>query len=215
MNKGVIFDMDGLLFDTEKVWQKNWTAAAEKMGFELPESFRKEICGTSGALMISVIAKYYPTDDPQKVQTDVVRMVHEDLEKDVPEKPGLREILSFFREKNYRIAVASSSHTTQIMKNLEKAGISEYFDAIVSGRDVIHGKPAPDIFLLAAEKIQCDPKDCFVFEDAYNGVRSGYASGARVIMIPDTQQPDEEMEKIAWRICPDLLAARDMLSKMI
>ncbi len=215
MKKGAIFDMDGLLFDTEKVYQNNWTAIAAEMGFELPDSFRREICGTSGALMNSVIAKYYPTDDPQKIQEDEMRRVHEDLEKEVPEKPGIREILSFFRDKQYMIAVASSTPTPQIIKNLEKAGIREYFDAVVSGKDVVHGKPAPDIFLLAAEKIGCDPADCFVFEDAYNGVRSGHASGAKVIMIPDTQQPDDEMERIAWKICPDLIAAKEMLEKMI
>ncbi len=215
MTKGVIFDMDGLLFDTERVFQDNWTAIAAEMGIELEPAFRKEICGTSGALMNSVIAKYYHTDDPQKIQDEEFRRVHADLEIEVPQKPGLFEILEFFREKGYRTAVASSSPTEQIRKNLGKAGIEGYFDAITSGREVKRGKPEPDLFLLAAEKIGCDPAECFVFEDAYNGVRAGAASGARVIMIPDTQEPDDEMRRITFMICDSLLVARDELQKII
>ena len=88
------------------------------------------------------------------------------------------------------------------MTNTEK-----YIDAVLSGTEIERGKPAPDLFLKAAEKIGIAPEDCYVFEDAYNGVRAGAASGARTIMIPDTQEPDDEMYELAFAICGSLLDA--------
>ncbi|MBE6122198.1 MAG: HAD family phosphatase [Erysipelotrichaceae bacterium] len=215
MNYGAIFDMDGLLFDTEQVFQKNWTAIADEMGIELDPAFRRTICGTNGALMNSIIERFYHVEDGQPIQEDVYNRVHRDLENSVPEKPGLREILQFFRDKGYKIAVASSSTKEQIRHNMELAGVTDYFDAFVSGKEVEHGKPAPDVFLKAAKDIGCDPQNCYVFEDAFNGVQAGYASGAKVIMVPDMLQPTDEIRALTHHVCSSLLEAVEVLSKEI
>ncbi|MBR3342805.1 MAG: HAD family phosphatase [Solobacterium sp.] len=215
MTKGAIFDMDGLLFDTEQVFQKNWQKIADEMGVVLDPEFRSTICGTNGALMNSIIERFYHVEDGQPIQEAVYRMVHEDLEKEVPEKPGLREILKFFRDNGYRIAVASSSTKEQIRHNLDSAGVAEYFDALVSGKEVAHGKPAPDVFLKAAADIGCAPEDCYVFEDAFNGVKAGHAAGSKVIMIPDMLQPTDEIMALTAHVCSSLLEAAEVLAKEI
>lgn len=211
--KGVIFDMDGLLFDTEQVYQKNWTRLGKELGVEVPDAFRRSICGTSGELMDRLIEQYFHVKDGHSWAEQVMGWTAEELKKHVPEKKGLHEILDFFKEKKFKMAIASSSRRAQIKNNLRLSHVENYFDAIVSGRDdgIREGKPAPDIFLKAAERIGLPASECYVFEDAYNGIRAASAAGARPIMIPDMVQPDDEMRKLSYRIFPDLIAARDAL----
>ncbi|MCR4950887.1 MAG: HAD family phosphatase [Solobacterium sp.] len=213
MKKGAIFDMDGLMFDTEKIWQKCWTEVADEMKIDLDPRFRKEICGTSGDLMASIISKYYHVEDGHDIAKDVKQRVQNYLMIDVPEKPGVHEILKFFRDNGVKIAVASSSTRGQIQRNLKKTNTEEYIDVIASGTEIEHGKPAPDLFLLAADLLGLAAEDCYVFEDAYNGVQAGAASGAATIMIPDSLEPNEEMRAITAGIYPSLLAAMKAISK--
>lgn len=214
MLKGVIFDMDGLMFDTEQIWQKNWNKTAAEMGISLPEEFKFNICGTSGKLMNSVIEKYYGVEDGAPIAAKVKQMVHDDLIDFTPEKPGIHEILEFFKEKGVRMAVASSSSEEVIRRNLKNTNTEDYIEAIVSGVGMTNGKPAPDIFLKAADMLGIDPKECYVFEDAFNGVTAGYNAGCRTIMIPDMSQPTEEIRAMATGgVYENLLAARDALAK--
>ena len=207
MKKGAIFDMDGLMFDTEAIWQKCWSDIADERKIVLEPQFRKDICGTSGKLMNSVIEKYYHVEDGAPIAADCKNRVHAALKEHVPEKPGVHEILSWLHDQGVKIAVASSSTQEQIHNNLHMTNTEKYINAVLSGTEIERGKPAPDLFLKAAEKIGIAPEDCYVFEDAYNGVRAGAASGARTIMIPDTQEPDDEMYELAFAICGSLLDA--------
>ena len=214
MLKGAIFDMDGLMFDTEQIWQKNWNRTAAEMGISLPEEFKFNICGTSGKLMNSVIEKYYGVEDGAPIAAKVKQMVHDDLIDFTPEKPGIHEILEFFKEKGVRMAVASSSAEEVIRRNLRNTNTEDYIEAIVSGVGMTNGKPAPDIFLKAADMLGIDPKECYVFEDAFNGVTAGYNAGCRTIMIPDMSQPTEEIRAMATGgVYENLIAARDALAK--
>jgi HAD superfamily hydrolase (TIGR01509 family) len=213
MRKGAIFDMDGLMFDTETIWQKCWTEIADEMNLELDPMFRKEICGTSGRLMNSVIEKYYHVEDGNPIAKDCKQRVQNYLMSDVPEKPGVHEILAFLKENGVKIAVASSSTRGQIRRNLAKTDTEKYIDAVCSGTEVEHGKPAPDLFLLAADLIGIPAEECYVFEDAYNGVRAGAASGAATIMIPDTQEPTDEMRSIAAGVYSSLTEAMEAIRK--
>lgn len=112
-----------------------------------------------------------------------------------------------FRAKGIIIAVASSSDEEMIRRNLNKAGIEQYFQAVVSSHHLARSKPAPDVFLEAAKQIHLDPAECYVFEDAINGVKAGYAAGCRTIMIPDMTLPDEETKQKASAIYPSLIEA--------
>lgn len=209
---GAIFDMDGLLFDSEAVYQRKWREAASELGISLPEAFTMEISGTSGQRTLDVIGKFFgDAEDPQKIRLEVRRRVTEELMVHVPEKKGLHEILDFFRERKIPMAVASSSSMESIKHHLHVTGIREYFSQIACGQEVEHGKPAPDIFLLAAKKLGVPAGKCLVFEDAVNGIRAADAAGAIPVMIPDLVQPTDEIRTLCLGVYDDLIAARDAL----
>lgn len=175
MVSGCIFDMDGLLFDTERIFQNYWRAIAAERGIVLADSFITEITGTSG-----------------EIQKDCKERVLRHLAKNVPVKTGAVEILGRCRILGIKTAVASSSLLRQIENNLENAGMENCFDAIVSGDEVEKGKPALDIFLLAAKRIGVPPGECTVFEDSPHGIEGALRAGMKAVMIPDLLPPWEE-----------------------
>lgn len=212
--------MDGTLFDTEFIFQRIWNEIAGEMGLVLPDSFKYEICGTNGAVMNGavmngVIEKYYHVPDGQVIQNECRRRVDKIFAQYVPEKPGCREILHFFRKHGYKIAMGSSSRITRIEGNLHQTGLRDAFDAIAGGDEVEHGKPEPDVFLLAASRLGVDPGDCYVFEDSPNGVRAGVKAGMRTIMVPDLMPVTDDLRDIAYGIFKSLSEAQEFLEKEI
>lgn len=206
---GAIFDMDGVLFDTERIYQQTWHELAQEHRVELGAGFLKTISGTNGERMRRVVEEYYQVPDGTAVVEECMKRMQKKLSQHVPVKDGVREILEFFRERGVRMAVASSSFPRQIEANLRGAGLREYFDAVVSGTEVKLGKPAPDIFLRAAERIGCRPGDCFVFEDSENGVRAGHAAGCITVMIPDLIEPSDAVRPYCSWICRDFFEVRE------
>ena len=205
MKKGAIFDMDGLLFDTERLFQEVWRQIARDMGVTLPPDFTTRICGTSGKKHDDLVRSFYPGCDPKELVSQVRNAVFS--RQEIPVMKGVVEILSGMKEHGFRMAVASSSPLPMIKRNLSLTGLDGYFPWIVSGAQVTNGKPAPDIFLLAASTAGVDPSDCYVFEDSINGVIAGNQAGCASIMIPDLIEPNEEAKKAAAGIYPDLSAA--------
>lgn len=213
MKTGAIFDMDGLLLDTERIYRDSWEIVAGKFGVAHKEQFPKAVCGTSGESMVAVVKEYYPQVDSQVFIEACKQLVKESVQKFVPEKPGIHEILHYFKQNGVKIAVASSSEAEVIKHNLEKVGVLDQFDALVSGQQVEHGKPAPDIFLEAARQIGCEPGDCYVFEDGRNGIKAGVAAGCTTIMIPDLTEPDDELEEICTGIYSSLIEAMEAIKR--
>lgn len=214
MLKGAIFDHDGLMFDTEKIWQKNWNLVANEVGITLPEEFKKEICGSNGQHTLDVIQKYYHVEDGKEIRDRVIESVARDeIENQIEMKEGLLDILEMFQKHGVKMAVASSSPREMILMNLKRSQLEKYFEVVVSGKDVKHGKPAPDIFLLAAEKLGIDPRECYVFEDAYNGVQAGVSAGAKTIMVPDLVQPNDEIRNVVHDVCKSLKEASYLIEK--
>mgnify|MGYP002623755548 FL=1 len=211
--KGAIFDMDGVLFDTESVWQKYWFEKASEMGITLPEQFKKDVCGTGEDRMVQVVNHYYHIENGLDVILDVYGRMKAHLERELPGKEGVEEILQSLKALGYKIAIASSADAATITRNCERSGILSYFDAITSGTEVQHGKPSPDIFCLAAEKLGLPNEECYVFEDAFNGVRAGHASHSKVIMVVDQVEPDEEIEHLCTLVAHSLLEAKDYIEK--
>lgn len=207
--KGAIFDMDGLLFDTERVYQQTWQEIAEERHIVLDRGFSKAISGTNGSQMCRVIEKYYGVSDGLAIMEECMERMRNKLAVHVPIKEGVFEILQFFRGEGMPMAVASSSPRQQIEGNLETAGIRDYFEEIVSGTEVEHGKPAPDIFLCAAKRLGVDAEECFVFEDSENGVKAGHAAGCVTIMVPDLTEASAEILPYCSKVCESLLQARD------
>lgn len=208
MKQGAIFDMDGLMFDTEKIYRYVWNHLPEEFGLENDPTLGEAVCGTSGTHMIKIVQSYFPELDADVFIRTGLQKVEETVMAEQPEeKPGVHEILNYLKSKGVRLAVASGSPQTVIQRNLERAGLTEYFDAVVSGFSVPNGKPAPDIFLESARRIDCRPEDCYVFEDGANGIRAAVAAGCTAVMIPDLTKPDDQLKMLCTGIYPTLLDA--------
>lgn len=213
--KGVIFDMDGVLFDTERMYQQTWKEIADERNIRLAEDFLFAISGTNGTYMKKVIETYYQVQDGSTIIEECMERMRKKLSVHVPLKEGVHEILSYLKKQNLLLTVASSSSRIQIEENLMRSGIREYFTDITSGAEVAHGKPAPDIFQRAAEKIGCKPEECFVFEDSENGVKAGSAAGCTTIMIPDLIEPTPELRAYCAEICKDFTQVRDEIENRL
>ena len=205
--RGAIFDMDGLLIDTERLFQAVWREMAAEQGVTLDPAFPAAICGTTGADTEAVIRSRLPMVEPRPFIIEANRRVREIEKRYVPLKPGAEEILAGLKGQGFRIAVASSSPMEMIRHNLDFTGLAGYFHELVSGLDYPLGKPHPDIFLGAAERLGLPPAECYVFEDSLNGVEAGIAAGCFTVMIPDLVQPSEELRRRCGAVYPDLSAA--------
>ena len=194
--RGAVFDMDGTLFDTERIYREIWAELGRKYGRELGDDFIRDVTGTGGEEMYRILEQYLGVPDGSVVEKEWQYRAVERTKHDVPLKPGTKELLKWMDEHGYALAVASSSPMSWIRHYLDVSGTAKYFRAVVSGREIPNGKPAPDIFLRACAEIGAAPEACFVFEDSRNGAAAGHAAGCRTILIPDLVQPDEETRKI-------------------
>ena len=210
--KGAIFDMDGMLLDTERLYQESWVEMAKQFGQKPDPAFPSAVSGTNGEGMRQIIREYYPAVDAHAFQAGCVARVESILDEQGPmEKPGARELLEYFRARGIKTAVASSTGKNRILSNLRQTGLDTFFDAVVSGQEVTRGKPEPDIFLLAAERIGCAPEECYVFEDSANGIRAGMAAGCVTVMVPDMVPPSKNLP--VSRVCVSLHEAKDLIEK--
>ena len=209
MIDAVIFDMDGLMFDSECVWKTLWEPALAKFGRTVPEGLPAAACGTTGDAAIAVIRKYCGEDiDAEGVFHEFYRIAAERFAQGVPKKPGLDELLAYLKVQGVPMAVASSSPVSIIEGDLRAGEVDGYFDHIVSGQFVEHSKPAPDIFLEAAHRLGSDPARTLVLEDSFAGVRAGAAGGFVTVMVPDLHQPTPEIRALASRVCESLHEVR-------
>ena len=211
MKKAAIFDMDGTMFDTERIWKENWERCIVEFGFDPDPDFPRNVCGTSGEKMLEVIRKFYPGIDAAAFRDKVRKAVNKSIADEIPVKKGLYEIVDYLRSQGVRLAVASSSQLEKIKHCVRLAGLEDKFDMLFSGNDIEHGKPAPDIFLKAADAMGVDPSECYVLEDGLNGVYAGIASGADTVMIIDLTQPDKKAQEGCVGIYKSLDEVRDAM----
>ena len=209
MKRGAIFDMDGTLFDTEKLYRQAWLDVATEFGEEKNYELPTAISGSNlGEESYKVIRRFYPNIDAEAYLARVLVEVRQASERNLELMTGVEEILNFFQAEGVVMAVASSAPVSVIEKNVTRSNLRGYFKALVGGDNVLNGKPAPDIFLLAAERLNLPASDCYVFEDSFNGIRAAQASGGVAIMIPDTVQPTDEIKRLCAAIFPNLNEAR-------
>ena len=213
MIQGVIFDMDGLMFDTEPIWTSLWQPALARLGLPYKEGLAEAVRGTTGEVSRSIVQRFYGPDcDAKAVMDTLYRLGAEVLRAaPAPKKPGLDALLDWLEGQRIPAAVASSSCLEDIRCNLDGWGLAHYFTAIVSGPEVAHSKPHPEIFLTAAARLGVEPARCLVLEDSFNGVRAGAAGGFVTVMVPDLQQPDEEMRRTYTMQCASLNEVLDKL----
>lgn len=211
--KLIIFDMDGLMFDTERHIVDMWGQAGRESGLTIPAALVSSTAGLDAENTRKVFVKQFGGDFPyEKIRARRIALQLEEIEKNgVPIKKGLLELLDYLEEKNIQKAVATSTDRERTTLYLQKAGLLHRFDTIVCGDEVKNGKPAPDIFLKAAEKMDVVPADCLVLEDSPNGILAAHNACMRVIMVPDLAQADETTKCLLFAVCSSLLDVIKML----
>lgn len=214
MVQGVIFDMDGLMFDTERMWATLWEPCCKALGLPMPsDEFVVGARGLAGENMLRHIRSYYPQIPPEALLNTLNEAGEELFAHGVPVKPGLVELLDYLEQAGIPRIVASSSQPGVILRNLKNTGTAHYFDDIVSGADVTYSKPDPEMFLEAARRLGLPPEHCLVLEDSYNGVRAGAAAHAVTVMVPDLMPSTPEMEGLYTACCKDLFEVKELLER--
>lgn len=194
--RGFLFDMDGLIFDTERLFMEQLALVMNDYGYELTREIYCGTCGMGGQVLVDYMNSYYGMDYPiqeisEKVH-DRIAVIRNSVGLTV--KPEIREVLQYLSEQGIPCAVASSTDSRMVQQNLEKAGLLQYFEAVVGGDMVSKAKPNPDIFLLAAKGLGVETADCVVLEDSESGCVAGARAGCRVICVPDLKYPKEEVQ---------------------
>jgi HAD superfamily hydrolase (TIGR01509 family) len=207
----VIFDMDGLMLDTERITIPLWDEAGKKFGYRIPFDTVQKMVGISVQDARDVLFKEYGDDFPyEKIRGEFKLLCKREYENGIPHKKGLVFLLDHLTAAKIPFGVATSARRDSAMENLAKAGILEKFAAITGGDEVANGKPAPDIFLLAAKKLGAHPSACAGFEDSTAGLRGLHAAGIRSVFIRDLIDPPREVLDTVWRICGDLFEAAEL-----
>ncbi len=211
--EAVIFDMDGVIFDSEKAVMDCWIELSVKYGFADVTKPYLACTGTNAAKTKEIMLDAYGADFPyDKYAKEASDMYHERYDGGrLPMKSGVLGILKALKNSGKKIALASSTRKETVVNQLRDAGILEYFDEVVTGDMVTRSKPEPDIFLLACKKVGTSPSKAYAIEDSYNGIRAAYKGGLRPIMVPDLLPADEEMRDLAETVQTDLLSALDYL----
>ena len=192
MINGVIFDMDGLMFDTERMWATFWEPALAALGLEYKEGLAEAERGTAGETSRNIVRQFYGEDcDANAIIDSLHRVADEEFQKPVPKKPGLDELLAWLDANHIPMAVASSSRVHVIEGNLNNWGLTHYFKALVSGQQVKHSKPDPEVFTKAAAMVGLAPADCLVVEDAAAGLEAARAGGMDCAIVGTAPMPFE------------------------
>lgn len=215
--QAVLFDMDGVIFDSEIKVIECWKDIAEKYGFGDIETPCYEALGTTREIAREIMLAHYGTAFPYDAYKDeMAALFHARYgEGRLPKKKGVEELLQFLHMHNLKVALASSTRKEVVIQELRDGGLLDYFDAVICGDMVARSKPAPDIFLKACEVLGVAPEHAVGIEDSYNGMRALAAAGITAIMVPDLKQPTDEIRALATEVLPDLLAVKAYLNKII
>lgn len=211
-----IFDMDGTMFDTERLSLEGWMAGCGSFGIPLTfeqfllfrghsiEENRKLFCG------------WFGSDAPyHEVRALRDRYISDFITREgIPVKPGLFELLSALKELGLRSCIATGTARPAAQKYWERSGVLPWFDCTICGNEVVNCKPDPEIFLRAAEKLGTDPGECVIFEDSPNGIKAALSSGSHLIIVPDLDEPGEDMKKASDAVCATLADAIPIVKKL-
>lgn len=216
MVSGIIFDMDGILIDSERQSNEGWIWAAGQLGVDMPMWLIDSFKGAPAELCCKFFDDYYKGVidywEAKELRTQHVYKIRET--EGIPVKKGVKDIFEYIRNNGLKCAVATSTRRESAEKTLHEIGVWDYLDAVVYGDEVEHGKPEPDIFLRAAKAIGVNPSEAVVVEDSINGIKAGYAADMRVVHIPDTIAIDDDIRKLTYMVCADLNGLIDVVESI-
>ena len=209
--QAVIFDMDGLMLDSERAITACLARAAEELGQAIEPDYWLGMVGKGDAACRGMLAERIGDDMAQALLARCHALYDSVVEAGVPLRPGILELLDLLVARGIPRAVATSTRRPLALRKLETAGLLRRFDVVCTSTDVAHPKPAPDIYLLAAAQLHVAPAHCLVLEDSPTGVRAALAAGMTPIQVPDLLAPDEEVRALGHRIVASLGEAQRLL----
>ena len=213
MITAVVFDMDGVLFDTERLCQDCWLELAKEFDIPNMEEVYALCVGVNAQTTERIVYENYGKDFPYEQYCKLTsEMYKRYIETNgIPVKPGVRETLAALASAGLRLAVASSTRREKVLQHLRDAGIATYFSAVIGGDTVSHSKPHPEIFLKACEGLGVAPEEAIAVEDSHNGIRAAYAAGMTPVMVPDLLPVTEEMRNLAAYVAETMDDACDWM----
>lgn len=213
MKKAVIFDMDGLMIDSERVTYNEYVKKLAQLGHhDFTEELYRNCLGKNKQGICQVFIDHYGQDFPMdEVWDDVHVWIDESLRQYVPKKKGLVELLEYLKANNYKTIVATSSGRARVDEILKNADLTKYFDDSICGDEVTHGKPHPEIFLTACQKLDVKPEEALVLEDSEAGILAAYDGRIDVICVPDMKYPEPQFVKKVTKIVDSLDEVIDYL----
>lgn len=208
--KGILFDMDGVILDTEKLYTRFWQEAANVLGYPMTKEQAMGLRSLNREFGAAKMQSYFDVPvNYEEVRNKRIELMNAFIEKEGVElKPGIRELLAYLKEKGIKTAIATSSPIERTEKYLEAVGLTGAFDKLISGYMVKKGKPEPDIYQLAAREIGLLPQECLAIEDSPSGLLSANRAGCYPVMVPDQDMPTPETEA-------HLFAKADSLEKIV
>ncbi|WP_235069550.1 HAD family phosphatase [Turicibacter sp. TJ11] len=212
MKKAIIFDMDGLLIDSERVTFEEYCLKLKQLNYEFNEDIYRRCLGKNKTGIYQVLLDHFGDSFPiDSVWDDVHVSLDHRLQQEVPLKKGIIELLTFLKERGYKTIVATSSSRQRADMILKAANLHHYFDDTICGDEVTCGKPNPEIFLTACEKLGVDPCEALVLEDSEAGIMAAHAGNIDVICVPDMKYPEEEFVLKTTKVVDSLLDVIDHL----
>lgn len=215
--EAVIFDMDGVIFDTERVYLDIWTKVFKKYKYKLERDVYISVMGTGRKNVMKVFTNRYGEDlpilDMYKEKDEMLLQVIESGQ--VPMKKGANEILKSLKDTGLKIALATSAKRDRLKKQLKMSEIEWIFDTVVCGDDVINGKPNPEIFLKAAKNISVNPENCIVIEDSAAGIKAAHSAKMIAIHVEDLKKANEEILNYCYKNFNNLFEIKEYLMKQV
>lgn len=213
MIKAVIFDMDGILIDSERVCCECWEDVSKDMNLgDLSEGIMGCIGlnhNDSKSLMCRLYGEDFPYEECHVALNQ--RIKQRFREEGIPVKEGVKELFEYLKDKGYVIGLASSTGKKSVVDEMNQIGLLEYFQVLITGDMVEHSKPDPDIYLKACKALGVAPEEAMAVEDSLNGIRAAYSAGMKPIMVPDLVEPTMEIEEMLYAKFDSLLQLRDYL----
>lgn len=215
--QGVVFDVDGVLFDTERLTNQTWLTVGQEMGWPQIGDHYLEFVGQNRTDIYQKMTDLFGPEFPrEKFMRTCSAYNQARIEREgVPMKPGVVELLDFLKSHNIPTALATSTGRERTLRRMEMTGLGPYFSAIITGDQVLHSKPDPEIYQIACRALGTDPAQTVAVEDSRNGIFSASGAGMKVIMVPDMIPPTPELDALLFRRCTSLLEVRDFLAQQL
>lgn len=215
MIKNIVFDMDGVLIDSEALILEIWKKIAQKEGIKNIEETLLQCIGITAPETRALFLRVYGQDFPFEIfQKQASEAFHRQAEEGgLPVKPGVYELFDFLKEQDFRIGLASSTKEATVRSEMEGIGLLKYFHVVVGGDMVSHSKPHPEIYQKACQLLGAPPAKCYAVEDSPNGIRSAHGAGLTPLMVPDLVEPDEEIRRLCSGRFQNLLEVKAFLEK--